>query len=72
MVTKWFTQEWGYIHDKVGGTDKELEQAIEDRMQFLTENADRIHLAFYDELVVGAFRIENKTVMYTQIQRNIN
>lgn len=72
LVTKWFTQEWGYIHDKVDGTYKELEQAIEDRMQYLTENADRIHLAFYDELVVGAFRIENKEFVNELLEHQAN
>ena len=56
LVTEWFTKEWGYIHDK----GKDPDQAIDDRMVYLTKNADRIYLAFYNELVVGAFRIENK------------
>ncbi|MBL7481087.1 GNAT family N-acetyltransferase [Legionella bononiensis] len=68
MVTKWFTNEWGYIHDKIDeGKYKEPEQAIEDRMQYLTENADRVYLAFYKELLVGAFRIENKMVNTNEI-----
>ncbi|KTD43288.1 GNAT family N-acetyltransferase [Legionella quateirensis] len=68
LVTKWFTNEWGYIHDKIGdGQFKEPEQAIEDRMQYLTENAGRVYLAFYNELVVGAFRIENKMLDTNEI-----
>ena len=56
LVTTWFTDEWGYIHDK----DKTREQAIGDRKKYLAENADKIHLAFYGDLIVGAFRIEYK------------
>ena len=56
LVTIWFTDEWGYIHDK----DKSREQAVEDRKKYLTENTDKIYLVFYRELVVGAFRIEYK------------
>lgn len=56
LVTQWFTDEWGYIHDK----DKTPEQAIQDRKEYLKENADKIHMAFYDKLIVGAFRFEEK------------
>jgi len=56
LVTIWFTDEWGYIHDK----NKTREQAIDDRKLSLAENADKIYLAFYGALVVGAFRIEYK------------
>lgn len=56
LVTTWFTDEWGYIHDK----DKTREQAIIDRQTYLTENADKIYLVFYRDLVVGAFRIGDK------------
>lgn len=56
LVTIWFTDEWGYIHDK----DKTREQAILDRKKYLAENADKIYLAFYGELLVGAFRIGYK------------
>ena len=57
LIAIWFTDEWGYLHDK----NKTREQAIEDRKGSLAENADKIYLAFYGALVVGAFRIENKT-----------
>lgn len=56
LVTSWFTDEWGYIHDK----DKTQEQAIKVRKECIKENADKIHIAFYDNLIVGAFRIEEK------------
>lgn len=56
LVTIWFTDEWGYIHDK----DKTREQAIEDRKKYLAENSDKIHLAFYGDLIVGAFRVGEK------------
>ena len=56
LVTIWFTDEWGYIHDK----NKTREQAIEDRKEYLEESADKIYLVFYGALVVGAFRIEYK------------
>lgn len=56
LVTTWFTDEWGYIHDN----DKTREQAIVDRKKYLAENADKIHLVFYGDLIVGAFRIEYK------------
>ena len=56
LVTQWFTDEWGYIHDK----DKTPAQAIQDRKEYLKENADKIHMAFYDKLIVGAFRFEEK------------
>ena len=69
LVTNWFTDEWGYIHDK----DKTRERAIDDRKEYLSENSDRIHLAFYGELIVGAFRIENKEfdeeLMNSQIRK---
>lgn len=56
LVTDWFTDEWGYIHDK----DKTREQAVTDRKKYLIENADKIYLAFYGSLVVGSFRVECK------------
>lgn len=56
LVTNWFTEEWGYIHDK----DKTPEQAIQERTIYLRENAGKIHMVFYKNLIVGAFRIENK------------
>lgn len=55
-VALWFTDEWGYIHNK----DKTREQAIEDRKTYLAENAGKIHLAFYGTLLFGAFRFESK------------
>ena len=56
LVTNWFTDEWGYIHDK----DKTQDQAIKDREEYLKENADKIHMVFYDKLIVGSFRLEEK------------
>lgn len=56
LVTNWFTDEWGYVHDK----GKTPEQAIQERKEHLRENANSIHMVFYNNLVVGAFRIENK------------
>ncbi|KTC65718.1 Acyl-CoA N-acyltransferase (plasmid) [Legionella adelaidensis] len=56
QVNLWFTNEWGYIHDKA----KTPEQALKDRRDYLAENADRVHLAFYGSVMVGAFRVENK------------
>ncbi|BCA95670.1 GNAT family N-acetyltransferase [Legionella antarctica] len=58
LVTTWFTEEWGYIHDK----DKTQEHAIKTRKKNLKENADKIHIAFYEKLIVGAFRIEEKKI----------
>ncbi len=56
LVTSWFTDEWGYIHDK----GKTRDEAITDRKVYLAENADKIHLAFYGDFIVGAFRIGYK------------
>jgi len=56
LVTQWFTDEWGYIHDK----DLTYDQAIAERKEYLSENTDRIHMVFYGRLIVGAFRIEDK------------
>lgn len=52
LVTTWFTDEWGHLHDQ----GKTREQAIADRRQYLTESTDKIYMAFYGKLVVGAFR----------------
>lgn len=55
-VTSWFTEEWGYIHDK----NKTFEEAIQSRKERFAESADKIYLAFYGQIVIGAFRIGNK------------
>ncbi len=66
LVTIWFTDEWGYIHDK----NKTREQAIKDRKEHLKENAEKIHMVFYDKLIVGAFRIEEKEFDEKLIREN--
>lgn len=56
QVNLWFTSEWGYIHDK----DKHPVKALEDRKKYLDANSNRIHLAFYGDILIGAYRVENK------------
>lgn len=67
LVTNWFTEEWGYIHDK----DKIPEQAVQERREYLRENADKIHMVFYKDLIVGAFRIENKEFAEEFLRRDL-
>lgn len=55
-VTMWFTDEWGYLHDQ----SKTREETIMTRKKYLASNADRVHLAFYGDILIGSFRIENK------------
>ena len=67
LVTNWFTDEWGYIHDK----GKNPEQVIQERKKYLRENKDKIHMVFYENLVVGAFRIENKEFDEAFLRRDL-
>lgn len=67
LVTNWFTDEWGYLHDK----DKPREEVIKERGLRFAENADKIYLAFYGDLVVGAFRVEEKEFPKEPISRQI-
>lgn len=59
LVTQWFTDEWGYIHDK---NKPSKEEAIADRKKYLEENKEKLNLVFYDNIMVGAFRFENKPI----------
>ncbi len=55
-IATWFTDEWGYLYDK----NKTRTQAIEERQHELLDCTAHIHLAFYHQQLVGAFRIEDK------------